>query len=184
MIVVGYYTNEKYRQQAQAMKASAEAVGLRCEISEKPDLGTWWQNCNHKSAFLVECLNRYGEEPVLYQDADTRFLRYPKLLDTIEGDMAAFFFSPTVPVGGCLWFNGKRRSLRYAEAWAKMVSDNPTREDDSMNFRDALKSIKCSNIRHLPPSYGWNEDMRGIFPGVTEPVVVHSFIGMHNYPII
>src|SRR6185369_3878198 len=117
MQVIGFYTGEKYRAEAEAMKASAEAVGLKCDLTEKPDLGTWWKNCNQKSAFILECLEKYGDEPILYQDADTRFVRFPKLLQNLNSDFAAFFNSPTVPIGATLWFGGKNRALRYVKAW-------------------------------------------------------------------
>lgn len=182
MIVVGYYTGEHYKKNAEGMKASAEAVGLRCEITEKPDLGSWYLNCNQKSAFVLECIEKY-KEPILYQDADTRFLRYPKLLDEIDADMAAFFYSPIIPIGGTLWFNGLR-AKRYVQTWAKIVADNPTREDDSMNFRDALKVVKSPSIFHLPPTYCWNEKhMRNAYPGVKDPVILHAYIGAHDYPV-
>jgi hypothetical protein len=184
MIVVGFYTSEKYRLQAEDMKRSAESVGLKCEITQKPDHGSWWLNCNQKSAFLVECLEKYGNEPVLYQDADTRFLKYPILLDSLDADMAAFFYSPRVPIGGTLWFNGKTRAMRYVSRWARIVADHPTREDDSINFREALSSMSNARIQHLPPAYCWNEgSMRGSFP-TADPVITHSFIGAHDYPVM
>ena len=185
MRVVGFYTGEKYRSEAEAMKASAEAVGLVCEISERPDLGTWWKNCNQKSAFILDCLEKYGDEPILYQDADTRFVRYPKLLDNLTSDFAAFFNSPTVPIGGTLWFNGATKAMRYVEPWVLTVQMNPHREDDSINFREALSMTPRPNIKRLPPSYCWHEGtMRSAYPGVQEVVIEHLNIGSHDYPII
>lgn len=180
MIVVSFYTSKKYQDNAEALKASAERVGLRCAISPRPDLGSWWRNCNQKSAFVLECIDKYNE-PILWQDADTRYLEYPSLFESIDADMAAFFHSPQVPIGGTLWFNGKR-GRRYAETWAKIVADNPTREDDSINFRQALSSMRNAHIYHLPPSYCWNEkSMRCVFPTVN-PVITHSYVGAHDYP--
>ena len=183
MIVISFYTSEKYRLHAQAMRESAESVGLKCEITQKPDLGSWWMNANQKSAFVLECLEKYGDEKLLWQDADTRFLKYPILLDSLEHDMAAFFFSPRVPIGGTIWFNG-HKAKRYVAAWAKMVQENPTREDDSINFRDALSSVKNSSIQHLPPSYCWNEkSMRASYPGA-QPIIIHGYAGDHDYPVM
>ena len=182
MIVVSFYTSEKYQKNAEALKASAEGVGLKCVISPRPDLGSWWANCNQKSEFVLECIDKYNE-PILWQDADTRFLGYPALLDSIDADMAAFFYNPTVPIGGTLWFNGKR-GRRYAEAWAKIVADNPTREDDSINFRQALRSVPKASIYHLPPSYCWNEGhMRPSYP-TAEPIIIHGYVGAHDYPVM
>ena len=82
------------------------------------------------------------------------------------------------------WFGGKSRALRYVKAWADIVSANPSREDDSINFREALASIRNSNIKRLPPAYCWHEaTMRSAYPGVTEPIIQHLSIGAHNYPI-
>lgn len=185
MRVVSFYTDEKYQAEAEDMKTSAEAVGLECTITKKPDLGKWYLNCNQKSAFLMECLELYGDEPILYQDADTRLLRYPKLLDNLNCDFAAFFNSPTIPIGATLWFNGKTRAMKYVRTWVNIVKDHPTREDDSINFREALSSIRNPNIHHLPPTYCWHEQtMRSAYPGATDPIIIHGSIGAHDYPIV
>lgn len=182
MIVVSFYTNEKYQKQAEALKESTESFGAKCEITKLPDRGSWWLNCNQKSAFILECIDRYNE-PVLWQDADTRWIQYPRLFNYIDADMAAFFYSPTVPIGGTLWWNGKR-ARRYVETWAKVVANNPTREDDSINFKEALVSVRNSNICHLPPAYCWHEaSMRGSFP-TADPVIIHKYVGAHDYPVM
>ena len=182
MKVISFYTNEKYRQQAQELKRSAEALGMECILFERPDLGTWWQNCNQKSQVVLKALQEFAGEAVLWCDADARILKYPKLLLELEADMAAFFSTTSIPIGGTLWFNGAK-ALRYAEAWADTVEKHPEREDDSINFREALQNIKQPNIHHLPPSYCWNEPtMRNAYPGVKEPVIIHSYVGKHDYP--
>lgn len=183
MKVVSFYTNEVYRLQAEGMKASAEAVGLSVELIERPDRGAWWKNCNQKCEVVLEAMNRWPKEDILWADADMRFLRYPAIFDGLDSEFAAFFYAPFHPIGGALWFsaNGGRH---YAETWAKEVAAHPEREDDSINFRAALRTVPQPRMTHLPPSYCWNEGhMRNAYPGVTEPVILHSYIGKHDYPV-
>jgi hypothetical protein len=179
--VISYFTNDSYRQQAEEMAQSARSVGLSVTLYSRPDTGHWHTGCNYKAGVVLSALHEFKGEPVLFLDADTRVRAYPVLLNNLDADFAAFFLEPTVPSGGCLWFNG-RRGVRYAEAWAKQVSDHPEREDDSLNFSAALASVQPASIYRLPPSYNWHDSMRGSFPGAS-PVIEHLFVGHHNYPV-
>jgi hypothetical protein len=182
VIVISFYTGPTYKVGAEAMAASAERVGLRVKLYARPDLGSWWKNCNQKCQVVKEALQEFGGEPVLYQDADTRFVAYPRELDGLDSDFAAYFLVPGIPSGGTLWFNG-RRAIPIVDAWVNRVSVRPEHEDDSQNFRDALRSVLGLRIQHLPPAYNWHEaSMRRSFPGAT-PVIEHLFLGAHDYPV-
>ena len=183
MKVITFQTGGKYLEQAQALKASAEKVGLELVMYERPNLGSWWSNCNQKCEVILEALRTYPNEPVIWNDCDTRYLSYPKLFDTIDTDYAAFYMNTKVSIGGTMFFNGKK-ALRYVEAWAKNVRENPTLEDDSINLRRALQKITYPSIFHLPPSYCWYEkSMRPEFPH-TVPVIEHHCIGKRDYPVM
>jgi hypothetical protein len=164
------------------MKASAEKVGLSCVLFERPDAGAWWQNCNQKSEVILGALDSCGDEKIIWNDADTRYISYPKLFDTIDADYAAFYMNPQVSIGGTMLFNGKK-AIRYVEAWVKNVRENPTLEDDSINLRRALQKIAYPSIFHLPPAYCWFEPtMRPAFPH-TIPVIEHKYVGKRDYPV-
>jgi len=179
-----FHTGGKYAANAEALKASAEAVGLECVVYERPDLGSWWKNCNQKCEVVYEALKRFGDEPIIWNDSDTRYVSYPKLFESIEEDFAAYYMTPAVSIGGTMFFNGASKALRYVDAWRNNVQANPENEDDSINFRRALQAIRPRSIFHLPPAYCWNEKtMRAGFPG-TIPVIEHSYIGAHDYPVI
>lgn len=182
MKVITFHTGGKYLEQATALKASAEKVGLECIVYERPNAGSWWQNCNQKCEVIREALEKYPDEPVIWNDADTRYVSYPKLFDGLEADYAAFYINPQVSIGGTMFFNGKK-AIRYVDAWVKNVRENPTLEDDSINLRRALQRITYPSIFHLPPAYCWYEKtMRPAFPHAI-PVIEHHYFGKRDYPV-
>ncbi len=184
MRVISYYTNEFYRDQALALASSAEAVGLSVTLYAEPHADAWWKNTNRKCEVVRKALLEAGDEPVLFQDADTRFLAYPELLYHVDADFALFFITPSkqgVPSGGTLWFNG-RRALPLVEEWCRNVRARPHLDDDAFNLKGAIQTIRPS-IYHLPPAYNWDEaSMRTLYPGAV-PVIQHYFVGEHDYPV-
>jgi len=182
--VISFYTDDVYRLRAEGLKKSAEDVGLECVLFERKNLGTWWENCNQKCDVIYEAIQTYKDEPIVWNDSDTRYVQRPVLFDEIGGyDFAAVFLnSNNHPFGGTMWFNG-RRALPYVEAWRKNVQRHPRHEDDSINFRVALHRSRPRNTYHLPPAYCWRErDMRSAFP-TARPVIIHTTSGTHNYPV-
>lgn len=184
MKLITFHTNDHYKAMAEGLKSSAEGFGLECVLIERQDKGTWWENCNQKCEVILEAIDKYGDESLVWNDADCRYVQKPELFNQLGFyDMAAVFLNGNHhPFGGTLWFNG-RKALPYVKAWAENVRKFPTHEDDSINFRVALQRIRPKNIFHLPPSYCWREyDMRAALPHA-KPVIVHTTSGTHNYPI-
>ena len=184
MRIITFYTDDSYKLKAEGLKASAESFGLECVLLQKPDLGEWWSNCNQKCEVIREALETYGDEPLIWNDADCRYVRKPILFDALQDyDLAAVFLNANShPFGGTLWFNG-RRALPYVNAWCANVKRYPTHEDDSTNFRMALHQTRPKNLYHLPPEYCWREyDFRAAVPG-GNPVIVHTTDGTHDYPV-
>jgi hypothetical protein len=178
-----FNTGGQYKEQAEALRASAEKFGIEFIVIDRPDHGTWWQNCNQKCEVILDALKTYGDEPVIWNDSDTRYRSYPKLFETLDYDYAAYYMDPQVSIGGTMFFNGKR-ALRYVEAWVKNVRENPTLEDDSINLRRAIQRVSYPSIFHLPPAYCWNElTMRATFPH-TLPVIEHEYFGERDYPVM
>lgn len=182
MRVISYYTNEFYKAHATLMAESAKAVGLT-DVTLYPGVHSnhWWENTNQKCRIVRQALLDFPGEAVLFQDADTRFLQYPELLRAMDGDFATYFPRFNVPSGGTLWFGG-RRAKRLVDQWCANVAEHPDWEDDSINFAAAIKKINPT-VQALPPAYCWDESfMRILFP-TAEPVIIHGFVGDHNYPV-
>ena len=182
--VITFVTDDRYKAMAFGLKASAESFGLECSILERADTGSWYKNCNLKCEVILEALENGGDEPIIWNDADCRYVGKPALFNELNSyDLAAVFLNGDHhPFGGTLWFNGKR-ALPYVKAWAANVRRFPEHEEDSINFRTALRRIRPRNIYHLPPAYCWREyDMKSALPTV-QPVIIHTTSGTHNYPV-
>ena len=182
MLAFTFHTGGKYSVQADQWKASASSVGLDTLIIERPDLGTWWQNCNQKCEVVSDVLKQYGNIPILWNDTDIRYVSYPKVFDALEEDLAMFFFNRNVPSGGVIYLGGESKCRKYVDAWIANVNLRPEYDDDAWNFGPAVKSIRPRSIYHLTPSYCWNEkSMRSVYP-TTMPVILHEYIGKRDYP--
>lgn len=181
--VFSMHTNDLYKEQAEQMAASARFYGLATELFERPDLGSWWQNCNQKSQLVLEMITKYPDEISVWVDADCRFVDKPNLFYEIgDFDIAMFFANQTYFSSAVLWLNGKR-ALPYVEGWCDNVEANPTLEDDMHNFRASVQEQTHRGVFHLPPAYCWaKREMRSKFPGA-KPVIVHAMVGTHNYPV-
>lgn len=179
-----FATDDKYLESAEALKRSAELYGLDCTIFRRPHLDTWWKNVNQKCEVFAEALDAFPGEEIVYNDADCRYVGYPILFDELsQHDLASTFMNGNKhPISGTVYFNGER-SRRYVDAFIRNVRKFPTHEEDTMNYRWALRTMPRPNIFHLPPAYCWIESwMRPALPGV-KPIIMHTTDGRHDYPV-
>lgn len=179
-----FATNEQYLESAEALKRSAALYGLECTIFKRPHLDTWWKNVNQKCEVFSEALDAFPGEELVYNDADTRYVGDPALFRELSRyDLACVFMNGNKhPISGTIYFNGER-SRRYVDTFRENVKKFPTHEEDSMNYRWALRTMAQPNVFHLPPAYCWIESwMRAALPGV-RPIITHTTDGRHDFPV-
>lgn len=183
MIVACYYTNDGYRALAERMMASAERVGLDAVgyFKENPS-GSWQSGDAMKTSVVLEAMNDYPLDSILFVDADCRFLSYPHLIDdkSHDADMAVYFDRPGVPFSTVTWFRAKT-GRRYVEKWLEMMKKFPDKPNDVVGLARALDEIRPRRVFHMPASYSWTETwMRKRFGG-TVPVIEHFAVGEHSF---
>ena len=128
--VFSFYTSELYKENAETMAVSARFFGLDVELIERPDLGTWWQNCNQKCLVVLSMIQKYPDDQLVWTDADCRYLAYPNLFQRLtDYDLAMFHINNTHPHSGVMLLNGKK-ALPYVEAWIKFVANAPTMDSN------------------------------------------------------
>jgi len=69
MIVVGYYTPGAYEREADLLRASLEAAGMKYELTGVGDRGGWYANTAFKAEFLRDARDRI-HGPMVYVDVD------------------------------------------------------------------------------------------------------------------
>lgn len=181
MIVIGYFTDEKYGRLARRMGRSAEEVGLTCQLYSFEDLGSWQLNVNQKPKAILRALQEYPDQDVLYVDADAVFRQYPKELEAVDKDLAVWFHGPW-SVSGTVFVKNRPGGREIVEAWIKECDAHPDQHDDAVNLYEVLKRLGRTRAHRLPPSYYWMADsMRARFPTAV-PVIEHFNVGEHTFP--
>lgn len=149
------------RRWADNLSRSAKTVGMPLEIV---DVLTGRLS---KPGIILDMMNRYPTDKVLWVDPDTTFHRPPVKLQGI-GDEVAYRLSgsaaadPVVLVGV--------RGRRVVEAWREQDQLFP-RELSGKNLADAVRTIRGTRVTYLDPAYCWhNRTMRKRFPTV-QPVI-------------
>ena len=182
MIVCAYSTNDKYRAYALAMKASAEAFGLRVVLYEYPAVSDWRDGVNLKPMAILRAMDEYPFDSVLYVDADATFTGSPTELLGMDDhyDAAMHHQAKNHPLGGTLFFQNNPRGRRIVERWFKNIRSGPRIADD-LNLKDALYSIPDRRIYHLPPAYCWHEKTMRPGYGQAKPIIIQESIGEHSF---
>lgn len=169
MIVVSFFTNEKYGRHAVEMSKSAARVGLeRVHVYHREDLGTHVRNVSHKPKVILQALQEHRQD-VLFVDADTRFHQHPTLLFQTDAEFACYFHRKDYCWAGTIWVKYPH-GRRYVEAWQEACDSGAYRLTRYALY-PALQTIPDRRVLHLPPSYSWAPIMmRSRFPGA-RPVI-------------
>jgi hypothetical protein len=181
--VFSMYTSDLYKEQAEKMAATAQFYGLQTKLIARPHLETWWQNVNQKSQVVLEMIEKYPDDYLVWTDADCRYVGDPVLFRKLgDYDLAMFHATTNYFSSAVLWLNGKR-ALPYVARWAENVANHPEYEDDIYNLRAAIMAERNRKVYHLPPAYCWDpREMKSMFPKA-QPVIIHAPVGVHDYPV-
>jgi hypothetical protein len=98
-VVVNFHTPE-YREVAQFLKASLDWLKIPYDIIEMERFADWKETTWFKAQFMLDMLKKHNK-PILWEDADSVFLRYPYELYELDCDFAAvptkYVFPQIVP---------------------------------------------------------------------------------------
>lgn len=175
MIAVTYFTDDLYRERAIKMMVSAHDVGIKAVMMQREDLGTWRDNLSHKPEVILTTLET-GKVPMLYVDADSRFVTIPTEIPCKE-DIALHFIERDLAGGGTIFVNYTEQAMRFLEAWMEEENLNPEAPDEE-NLSRAIHILEPLGlrVRRLPPAYMWVErNMRKRYPTAI-PVIAHDVV--------
>jgi hypothetical protein len=175
-IVVSYYTvNSLYQDRAKVLAQSLSKFGLDYDLQPINNLGGWDKNTHYKPQFVKEMLDKHTGKAVVYTDADSEFLQYPKLFDELTCDIAAhlldhskFRRKKAAPelLSGTLYFGNTEKARQIVERWKTICDENPTMWDQAA-LQQALEGEVYYN---LPSQYCTIYDYMS---GVQDKVVIH-----------
>ena len=172
--IVSFYTiDTPYEQEAQEMKASAEAVGLR-DIRLYPVLskGSWERNCQLKAEIIQQAAHEL-QTPFLYVDSDARFNEYPAMLDYAwDQDIAVHYFKGRELLSGTLWVNPSHETFALLAMWIVLNLEQP-RVWDQKTLAQAIQQQPDLRVLRLPAEYCYIYDLSKQHYGVRNAVITH-----------
>ncbi len=128
-VVIAYYTDDQiYRPHAQRLRCSCVGLGIPFDIECVDSLGCWDKNTHYKPMFIRRMMDKYADKAIAYTDADSEFLRYPHLFDTLDCDVGACVIDhslyrqgrrnrPPEMTTGTMFFNNSAASKQIVDRW-------------------------------------------------------------------
>lgn len=187
MLFIAYYTrNTPYEQEAVALRASLDALGLWYDIRGVDSLGSWQKNTQYKARFVREMLNTHLG-PMTYIDVDALVLQPPVLLDTLDCDIAAAKFGGHELLSGTVYFGNTPKSRETVDRWIALCEQYPDRFPggllphfpsgglawDQRMLDIAIRQTGAGFVE-LPPEYTYIVELsQKRYPGV-QPVILHT----------
>jgi len=188
MKFVSYYT-DLYALEAEELIKTLDHFKLSYEVDNRPQLGSWERNTQYKAPFILEKLKQ--NHSVIWTDADSRIRQYPELFETLDCDVAFFFFydhtwklppqsklDQSIPdmegylQSGTMYFKNTPNTIKLVEEWVRLNEEDHT-QWDQWNIQRALTHIKHLKIDILPPEYVWIEGVSAEFFPNKKPVIEH-----------
>jgi len=130
-IVVAYYTDDQiYRAHAQRLLCSCTGLGIPADVVCVDSLGNWDRNTHYKPTFIRRMMDKYSDKNIVYTDADSEFLRYPQLFDTLDCNVGACVIDhslyrqgrrnrPLEMTTGTMFFNNSAASKAVVDRWTE-----------------------------------------------------------------
>jgi len=148
-IVVGYFTrNTFYEDYAQMLVKSLKQYSIPYYIEGTENLGSWLKNTNYKPTFIKEMLIKFPKHNIVYVDCDAKFLRYPKLFEEIEKDIAVHLFKGIEILSGTIFLKNKISSYELVKRWEELCRKKPHQWDQK-----SLAEVLGKNFYKLPVAY-------------------------------
>ena len=174
-IVVAYYTDDEiYGPAVDRLSTSLLKYGLNHHLQIIDSKGSWSANTSFKPSFIREMMDRYPGAGIVYTDADSEFVSYPVLFDSLDCPVAIHLLDHTIYkpnrkrvelLSGTIFFNNSDKSKQIVDAWIQVCQQFPEMWDQR-----ALHRVLGSDFHQLPPGYCQIYDY---MKSVADPVVRH-----------
>lgn len=165
-----FYTNQDYLADARRLEECCRFFGLRLEILEGTEYGSWKRNCNQKPR-LLDMVRRRVRGPLVWLDSDCIIHSRPEeLLQASEKDALLWQGGVTEKhyvSSQTMWWNDTPVARAMIADWAALSVENPE------SLADPLLKAVCDRWRataalgRLPDAYlkpYWKE-VEGVRPG-------------------
>jgi len=182
LIVVGYYTiNTPYEQEAQGLINSCKKLNLRYDIPGVPTLGNWQSNTRFKAKFMLDMLNKYPGQKIVYVDCDAVIHSRLDLFKDYDYDISVryqdFRWRKNECLSGTIFIKSNERTIQLCKKWMEIneAEGSNTKNLEQWNLDKAIQDGKRYGLtfKNLPPEYTFIFDsMKAMYPNV-RPIIEH-----------
>lgn len=177
VIITMYTEGTPYEQEYKPLQHAAVAMGYNFKAYPYQSTGNWHQNTCMKPRIILQALDEFAGQPVVFMDADARIRRYPSLLNSFAADFGCVRFDWDAigqPGAGsrrgletssavlyCGPHPGTRRILRDWQAQCDIAAaaNLPRGQAGDQRYLQAaidaeIASVSdCARVEYLPMSY-------------------------------
>jgi hypothetical protein len=174
MLIASFYDNAFNKQFAVRLRATAEALGIRCRVFDRSERPGMEGKSGWKPEALLQTLAAYPGDDVFLVDPDSVLKRRPDiLLNEQDFDAAVHYNVETLVPSGPLFVRNNDRVRRMMEVWRNINRALPEHEDLE-NLSRVLSDPQCPlEIRRLPVTYAWVERIHRKRHLSARPVLTH-----------
>jgi len=147
-IICSYFTPE-YKDVVTKLIGSLETFHLPHIVEEVPSRKHWYLNVAIRPEFILDIMQRFPDKDVVYTDADSEIMQYPKLFDTIKCDLGAHYLNGTQLLGGTMYLRNCPEIHRLLKNWIEA------------QWRD-FRSLRQRILQGLLESENYNIDIQSI----------------------
>jgi hypothetical protein len=128
---------------------------LEVDLRPIDNQGNWTLNTQYKARFIADMIEKYWGRSIVYTDADSRFLSYPALFESLDCDLAAHHFTnrrgDVELLSGTLYLRCNEATRELARIWIAECERNP-KSWDQWALESALKLWR-GLFQELPQEY-------------------------------
>lgn len=157
-VVCCFYT-DSYKSHALSLKQSLDNFGLNYYFKQVSDAGYWEANTRIKPHFILECLQKFPENDVLYLDADALVKKPLDYFNTITADVA-FYKTKGMPgmshnyLASTMFFKNTANTITLVKQWiAEQVDSKRTQVDQDSLDTAMYKLGNTLTVEPLNPGY-------------------------------
>ena len=172
MRVVSYHTEDEYSELAEVLEGSLLDLGISYSMDVVGNEPSWLETYLYKPSYILDCLNRYPGEDILYMDVDSILVRKPKILDSARKffDMAISVDDEGNAISSVMWFKNCEKTKEFLKDWVNN-NVNPTKSLSLVLSKWVMEG-RIKNLTLPPQYYKINDQMEEI----SDPVIILSLI--------
>jgi hypothetical protein len=183
LIIVGYYTvNTPYEKEAEGLLNSCRKLNLKFDIPGIPSFGSWQSNTRFKAKFMLDMLQKYPGQKLLYVDCDAIIHSEPVLFKNYEYDIGIryqdFNWRKNECLSGTIFMRSNEKTISLCKRWIEInESEGPNAKTlEQWNLDKAIQEGVSNyglSLNNIPPEYTFIFDsMKRMYPTI-KPIIEH-----------